>query len=145
MIREARESEKETLCKIWLESSITAHDFIDPSFWKAQKVLMKNHYLDLSYNEVLIENGRIVGFVSTIDNKIAALFIEQTQQNRSYGTRLLNHIKSSHNKIYLSVYEKNESAVKFYLKNGFTIISRQVDKQTNEIEYVMAYINAQLK
>lgn len=106
---------------------------------------MKNHYLDLSYNEVLIENGRIVGFVSTIDNKIAALFIEQTQQNRSYGTRLLNHIKSSHNKIYLSVYEKNESAVKFYLKNGFTIISRQVDKQTNEIEYVMAYINAQLK
>ena len=38
---------------------------------------------------------------------------------------------------WFSVYKKNKNAIKFYEKNNFIIISENIDKNTNEIEYTM--------
>ena len=39
----------------------------------------------------------------------------------------------------LSVYEKNERARAFYEREGFKVAKEEMDKTTNEKEYVMAW------
>ena len=43
-------------------------------------------------------------------------------------------------KLLLSVYQKNERAVQFYLKQGFTILKETTDYETTEEEFLMEWI-----
>ena len=38
-----------------------------------------------------------------------------------------------------TVYQKNINAIDFYIKNGFTIVGENLDKNTNEMEYSMCW------
>lgn len=126
---------------IWLQGSLQAHDFIDACYWDAQKENMKSLYLPSSRTLLLTkkEDDSIVGFISLVDEYIAALFIDVRQQSRGFGKMLLDHVKKEHNFLHLKVYRKNESAVRFYQKNGFRITGESEDPATSEQEYVMEW------
>lgn len=53
----------------------------------------------------------------------------------------MNKAKKIKNRLTLHVYEKNKKAIKFYQKNGFKIIKEDIDKNTNEKEYMMLWEN----
>lgn len=72
-----------------------------------------------------------------VDDYLAALYIDVKYQKKGYGKRLLDYVKLKHDQIHLKVYKKNETAVNFYLRNGFMIKKETVDEFTNEEEYVM--------
>ena len=48
-------------------------------------------------------------------------------------------IKENKDNLTLNVYKKNANAIKFYEKNNFIITSKNIDKDTNEIEYTMTW------
>lgn len=54
-------------------------------------------------------------------------------------TYLLNKVKENRYNLTLSVYKKNISAISFYKKNGFIVENKNIDKNTNEIEYTMTW------
>lgn len=87
----------------------------------------------------VIEN-HIVGFIGLNQNYIEGIFIDAHSQSKGIGTLLLNKVKEDRNTLTLSVYKKNVNAIKFYQKNNFIITSESIDKDTNEIEYIMTWV-----
>lgn len=139
-IRESQQTEISKLVDIWYEASLDAHDFIAPNYWREQQVVMKEKYLPLSETYVISEGNGIVGFVSLVDDYLAALFIDVNVQGEGYGKALLNFVKDQRDFIQLTVYKKNQNAVDFYLKNHFSIKEQSIDQNTSEEEYVMHWI-----
>ncbi|WP_088102965.1 GNAT family N-acetyltransferase [Halalkalibacter urbisdiaboli] len=138
-IRKNKKTELNKLIKIWYEGSIIAHDFIDKDYWKSQKKEMEGKYLPMSETFVISNEKEIVGFVSMVDDYLAALFIDVKHQGKGYGKRLLNFIKERRENIQLKVYKKNRNAVNFYVMNDFIIKEELLDEQTTEEELLMGW------
>lgn len=138
-IRLCNEKELDTLVDLWCEASLVAHHFIDKNYWQSQAKEMKEKYLPMSETYVLIVEKEIMGFISMVDDYLAALFIERNQQGKGYGKKLLTYMKEQREKIQLKVYQKNSQAVHFYKNNGFSIIEECYDMLTGEKELLMEW------
>lgn len=138
MIREWKETDLNSIMKLWLETNLSAHDFIDENYWKS------------SYDQVrqmmpkatifVYEEKAIQGFVGLLENYIAGIFVETDRQSKGIGRALLNHIKGIRKELILHVYKKNKRAVQFYLREGFVTDGEEMDKNTNEMELVMKWM-----
>lgn len=138
-IRSNNETEINKLVEIWYEGSLIAHDFIDRNYWKSKQSEMEEKYLPMSETYVVSNEKDIIGFLSMMDNYMAALFIDVKHQGSGYGKGLLDFIKSQRENIQLNVYKKNNNSVDFYLKNGFVVIEETLDEQTSEEEFLMEW------
>ena len=56
-----------------------------------------------------------------------------------------NHIKGIRTTLQMKVYQKNTRAIRFYLREGFEILSEGVDEATGEKEYVMIWQERKIK
>ena len=82
---------------------------------------------------VYVVENHIVGFIGLNQNYIEGIFIDTHSQSKGIGTLLLNKVKEDRNTLTLSAYKKNVNAIKF-------ITSESIDKDTNEIEYIMTWV-----
>lgn len=124
--------------RIWLESNIKAHDFIDKSYWQDNYDLVQA-MLPNATIFVYEEKKQIQGFIGLMGNYIAGIFVEESNQSKGIGKELLNYVKKSNSKLLLQVYKKNVRAVKFYEREDFVILKEQIDVNTGEIEFVMKW------
>lgn len=141
MIRPATEADMESIVRLWLESSVQAHDFVSRTWWEDRVSDMRELYLPLS--DVLIvaiddASGKLVGFVALIENVLAALFVLPEWQGRGIGTRLLELVRKLRTELCLTVYARNKRAVDFYLKHGFVRTGRRIEAATGQTEWVMS-------
>lgn len=136
MIRKFEIGDLTDVMRIWLESNIKAHDFIDNSYWHQNYELVKD-VLPKSIVFIYKDNHGIQGFIGLTDHYIAGIFVDNEEQSRGIGKQLLDHVKEKYSSLSLSVYKHNVRAVKFYQRENFVIRTEQVDEYTNEIEYVM--------
>lgn len=139
MIREYQDQDIGAVVEIWYESSIDAHDFIDPDYWKAQINEMRERYIPMSETYVMVEGAVITGFVSMVDDYLAALFIDRAHQNKGAGRELLDFVKDRRACMKLKVYKENIAAVRFYERNEFGIKEEVTDEQTGRQECVMEW------
>ena len=58
---------------------------------------------------------------------------------RREGKRLLDQVKKIKSTLKLNVYQKNESAIQFYLREEFSIQSECVDDNMGEKEFTMVW------
>ena len=130
----------ETVVELWYKTSIIAHDFIPESYWAKNKDAMTSIYLPNSETYVAIEDEKIVGFISMVENLLAAIFVDNKIQGKGVGKELLNFIKKRRNKIQLQAYKKNTKTVDFYKSQNFKILSENKEKETGEYEYLMEWI-----
>lgn len=128
----------ETISKIWLDSNLDTHDFIEKDYWLKNYPAVKNTFPTAKIY-VYYHNDEIVGFLGMIDNYIAGIFISKDFRSLGIGTQLLNEVQAAYSKLTLSVYQKNERACQFYLKHGFKVIKNELDLETNEIELFMEW------
>ncbi len=82
MIREFEKKDIETIIRIWLDASIIAHDFIGPNYWRNKTDDMRNLYLPSSNTYIYENSGKILGFLSMVENNIAALFVLPESQEK---------------------------------------------------------------
>jgi len=140
MIRKMQTEDIDEIMQIWRNGNLTAHNFINRKYWFDNYEIVREEYLKKSDTWIYIEGDIIKGFVSVIDNNyIGALFVEKQFQRDGIGTILVKHCKNLYDKLSLKVYKKNEGAISFYNSMGFEYISGQVDKNTNELEYIMEW------
>ena len=66
------------------------------------------------------DDGVVKGFIKVEGTYIARLFVEPVLQNASIGSRLLEYAIQEHNADHLWALEKNEKAIRFYERHGFT-------------------------
>lgn len=121
---------------IWLESNIQAHDFIDHAYWyDSYEIVEKMMFKATLF--VYEDNEKILGFVGLMDNYIAGIFVDNKNQSKGIGKYLLDYIKERYNSLSLKVYRNNTRAIEFYQRECFSIVGEDIDKNTEEIEYVM--------
>ncbi|MBA4502691.1 N-acetyltransferase [Marinobacterium marinum] len=137
MIRPCKDSDIESILDIWLQASIQAHDFIAPTFWQSQVDNMRTLYLPASETYVLERNSEVVGFYALHDNTLAAIFVRPELQRQGIGKLLLDHAKTKRPALTLSVYTENDASYRFYLAQGFTVVSQQTETHTGHLEYTM--------
>lgn len=138
MIRPFTNNDLDAVMALWLASNTDAHHFIESSYWERQFPIVRGQipkatvYVD-SYQH------KILGFIGLTGDVIAGLFVAKDSRSNGIGTQLLNTAKSSFQKLSLQVYQKNQRAVQFYLREGFAIVRTQIDEKTGEPEYVMEW------
>ena len=136
MIREFKPEDIDKVMRIWMETSITSHGFIDQNYWMGnfKEVKKMMHDADTFVSE---EKGVIQGFIGLIDDYIGGLFVLKDFQSQGVGKKLADHAKSLHPALSLHVYKKNVRATAFYRREGFAITHQQKDEKTGEVEYRM--------
>ncbi|MFM2487182.1 GNAT family N-acetyltransferase [Enterococcus avium] len=133
------DADLETIAFIWLRSNLESHAFIDRNYWLKNYQTVKAS-LTTADLYAYYHNEKIIGFLGLIDEYIAGIFVLQEYRSLGIGGQLLARIKEKHSKLLLSVYQKNERAVQFYLKQGFTIQKETTDYETTEEEFLMEWI-----
>lgn len=140
MIRGFMETDIESVMKLWLETNISAHDFINESYWRRNYDEVKQ--LLPKATIYLYEDNSLKGFIGLNGSYIAGLFVESSYQSQGIGKALLDYSKERNEELLLHVYKKNEKAVKFYLREGFVIENEQTDRNTGEIELSMKWLKS---
>ncbi len=138
MIRKFENNDLPEVMKIWLNTNIEAHSFIDSDYWVNNFEVVKSL---IPQAEVYIyeKDGIIEGFIGVMDNYISGFFVNKAYRSVGVGTELLNKVKSRKECLSLSVYAKNKPAIQFYERAGFHIEIHKTGMDTNEIEYTMKW------
>ncbi|MGB5823312.1 MAG: N-acetyltransferase [Proteocatella sp.] len=140
MIRKFTKNDTAAVMQVWLETIVVAHDFVNEKYWRDAIENVRKNYILNSESYVYIKDGGIVGFVSIIEeNTIGAIFVEKPFQDKGIGGQLLERIQSEYDKLYISVFEKNQGAKKFLLNRGFKFLYKQHDVNTDEVELLFIW------
>lgn len=68
---------------------------------------------------VAVDAGRVCGFCVRDAGWVSALYLGADARRRGIGTRLLNQAKAGQSHLRLWVFQANETARAFYLRQGF--------------------------
>ncbi len=138
-IRPFTPADTEAILAIWLEASLQAHHFIEPAYWHANLVPMREIYLPAADSQVLCLGDQLLGFYSLHEGALAALFVAPAQQGKGMGKALLEHAKGQLPTLRLQVYQQNRTACDFYRSQGFQVTADTVDPHTGCAEWVMVW------
>ena len=138
MIRKFTQSDRDTVMNIWLTSNIQAHSFIPKEYWINHFEQVKE-ILPQSTVYVYEKNGSVQSFIGLTEHHIEGIFVEESMRGKGIGTQLLNHAKQFFSSLTLQVYEENQSALRFFFKEGFQIKKKQMDSETDQMEFTMGW------
>ena len=138
MLRKFCIDDLDSIMKLWLETNISAHDFIDKNYWVNNYETVRKMIPEADIF-VYEENEIIKGFIGLMDNFIAGIFVKEDSQSKGIGKALMSYVKNNKDELILQVYEKNSNAIKFYMREGFQISGNRVDENTGETEIVMIW------
>jgi len=138
MTRKYRDEDLGRIMEIWLNSNFQAHDFISKNYW-ISNVDAVSSMLPTAEVYVYEENNHIEAFVGIDNGYIAGIFVSEAVRSNGMGKLLLEKCKEIYKKLSLCVYEKNGRAVRFYLREGFVVKTKQTDINTGESEYFMTW------
>ena len=102
-------------------------------FWQVKEMLPDTTVY------VYEDNGSVQGFIGLTKSQIEGIFVEESMRGKGIGTQLLNHAKQFFSSLTLQVYEENQSALRFYFKEGFQIKKKQMDSETDKMEFTMEW------
>ncbi len=58
---------------------------------------------------------------------------------RGIGGKLIDFLKLKHDKLQLSVYEKNEASISFYQNRGFKLVKKEIDQEAGTADCLMEW------
>ncbi len=138
MIRTLQRTDIDHVMRLWLSGNEDAHPFIPKEYWLAHFSAVQEQILQA---EIFVcETDHVIrGFIGITDGYIAGIFVDRPFRSHGIGKQLLDFTKQLHPSLSLSVYQKNQKAVSFYLREGFSVFSQSLDEATNEREYTMIW------
>lgn len=138
MIRKFEKNDIDGVMQIWLSGNLDAHSFISDEYWKSNYNLVQEQ---IQQADIFVyeDKGRIYGFIGIVEGYIAGIFVDKDYRNHSIGKMLIEYVKQYYDVLTLNVYRKNERAVSFYHRQGFSTVSESIECDTNEVEYKMKW------
>jgi putative acetyltransferase len=74
--------------------------------------------------------GRVVGFISLIENEVGAIFVYPEWQGKGIGRALMDMARGIHGTLELEVFKENLKAQRFYERYGFVGIGERLHEET---------------
>ncbi len=139
MIQHYHCSQLDKIMGIWLDTNLSAHDFIPEAYWREHFSLVKD-LLPKAELWVYQEQSVVKGFAGIMNQSyLAGLFVRKEYQSQGVGSALIEHLKHQYPRLELDVYVKNQSAVLFYKKHGFQTMEEKRNCDTLQLEYTMIW------
>lgn len=145
MIRPMEKKDLDQVMDIWLEANLEAHDFIPERYWRGNLALAREALPQAEVYADVGDHGAIRGFVGLSDTYIEGIFVKRECRSRGIGRNLLDHVKARKKALSLKVYQRNQRAVQFYLREGFWIQAEGSEEESGEREYQMVWSAADSK
>lgn len=138
MIRKFEMKDTKRVMQIWLEANLEAHDFVSGDYWCSQYQTVQEQ---LSAADIYVyeQDNEIQGFLGMMDNYLAGIFVDKKYRSMGIGKGLLDYVKKIYPAFSLNVYQKNQRAVDFYLRENLTIVSTGADEDTAEADYTVVW------
>ena len=140
MIRKLEEPNLDAVMKIWLDTNIKTHDFISAEYWLGNYEMVKSLLPEAEvyvYEDDATEE--IVGFIGLMDTFVAGLFVKDGMQSKGIGKQLVDYAKDKKERLSLTVYQKNERAIRFYKREQFVNTGEKPDEKNSKVEYMMVW------
>jgi len=84
-------------------------------------------------NTFVYDDGVVKGFIQLDGTKVAKLFVEPVLQGNGIGAKLLEYAVAEKKANHLWALEKNEKAIRFYMRNGFHVTEeKKLEEDTTE-------------
>lgn len=138
MIRKFEIDDTVQVMQLWLMVNMEVHDFIPADYWISKYHQVQEQIL-LADIYVSVQDRVIQGFAGMTGDYLAGIFVGSKFRSNGIGRSLLEYIKADHPLFSLNVYQKNQSAVNFYLREGLFIVSEGTDEDTEEADYTMMW------
>ena len=140
MIRLMKETDIDAVMDMWLETNISAHDFIPEEYWLGNYNAVKGEYLPKADSFVYEKSGKLKGFISIMQPSfIGALFVSKDSHNQGVGGELVEFCKSKYGFLDVAVFAQNNQAIGFYEKHGFSKSKEKIDPATSHLEYILEW------
>ena len=138
MIEKLNKKDINQIMNIWIKENKSTHYYIPEAYWDNHFEEVKKEILKAEIY-VYKEKEEICGFIGLSRTYIAGIFVKKEKQSMGIGSKLIEYCKSKYSELMLKVYVKNKRAVAFYERKEFKVIKEEIDEETNEKEYVMAW------
>lgn len=138
MIRKFQKADTGQVMQIWQNGNEEAHFFIPKEYWQSNFSMVQEQLVQADVF-VYVTDEKIQGFIGIMDDYVAGVFVDGKYRSQGVGKQLLDYVKRRYCSLSLGVYQKNKRAVNFYLREGFSIVSKELDEATEEMEYTMVW------
>lgn len=137
-IRGYRNEDLKKIEEIWLKGNKEAHAFVSEEFFFGHLPMLRELMPKVT---VLVseEEDTVTGFLGMEDGFILGLFVDPIKQGQGIGRKLLQEAKRKTDVLTLKAFVKNERAVAFYIREGFTAAGTEVDETTGEEEVTFVW------
>jgi putative acetyltransferase len=129
-IRAYDEHDAEDVLGVRYRASIVTHSFLPEGFFERERDELVDRWLPASETFVYEVDGRLVGFLSLIDNEAGAIFVDPEFHRGGVGRALMDDARRWRSHLELSVFEANEIGRRFYEAYGFRAIERRINVDT---------------
>lgn len=139
MIRLYQKKDIEDIVEVWYQASLLAHPFLSEKFLAEENHNLRERFLPHSQTWVVEKQGRVVGFISLMENEVGGLFVHPAWQRQGIGMALMDKARSLHKNLELEVFEANKQGRAFYAKYGFVPIKKYREETTGEMTIRLRY------
>lgn len=138
MIRKFKSDDLEKVMELWLLGNTEVHSFIPSKYWR-QNFKEIQRVIPIARTYVYEYKGEVMGFISTMEGYLLGIFVNDSIRHHGMGMVLLDCEKQRENSMTVTVYEKNVTAVRFFMKQGFKVESELVEESTGERQLMMTW------
>lgn len=114
---------------VWQASASLVYSFWPPERFQRERLEIAGTHLEAAETHVFEQDGRVIGFISMLDDEVGGLFVAPGSQAQGVGRALLDHVRASRDRLELEVFEKNHAARGFYRAYGFEEVDSRVDEE----------------
>jgi len=139
MIRLYQEKDIEDIIEVWYQASLIAHPFLTEQFLEQEDNNLRERFLPNSQTWVYEMQGRVVGFISLLDNEVGGIFVHPFWQRQGIGKALMDKASSLHENLELDVFAANKQGRSFYAKFGFEPVKKFRDETNGEMSIRLRY------
>ena len=133
-IRPYTDEDLSELLDVWYGASLIAHSFLSEEFFETERRQIAELWLPRAETMVYETDGRVVGFLALMGNKVGGIFVDPDYQGRGIGRALMNAARDSRPFLELDVFEVNSIGRRFYDMYGFEVVDRHVNEATGQPE-----------
>ena len=134
MIRTYHPQDLDPVLSIWLQGNLDAHPFVPADYWRRNYALTAQL---LPQAEVYVAevHGQVVGFIGLMEEVVAGVFVARVHRGAGVGSALLRKAQERRDRLRLSVYQQNPSALRLYQRHRFVITAEEIDPETGAWAY----------
>ena len=139
MIRQYEARDTDTIIIAWYAASKIATPFLTEEFLAETRENIRSLWLPNAETWVFEAEGKVIGFITLIENEVGAIFVHPKFQGTGAGKALMDHAISLRGHVFLDVFEENVVGRGFYDRYGFEFESKQLHEETGHMHLRLVY------